>query len=130
MGHLYPRNFSEFSVKRIYAKGRCTVDDLVQAAIKAKMEVSCAEGSYDDTYMIEMALGIVLKYHEDNGIIIAESSDENKEEMNSYIRGDFDERLTVEDGRKILEKVTYSFAKGGRKKYLDKNIAHLGYVCL
>ena len=73
MGHMYPSNIQKFFQRRLYAKGKLSVADCVQALQKAKETLHCAEDNYEEDYMLSMGVHEILgwltrNYRENPGV--------------------------------------------------------------
>lgn len=143
MGHMYPKDLSEMLIKRIYAKGKATVRECIDAAKKRKMEVSCAEGGYTEDYMFEMAFEYLVSYHVDKGYLepVLQTKTQGMlwkwwletDEYSSAVHtaDHLFEKLSDKARERrlaILYSIPLRFAKGARGKYLDGSLAHLQYV--
>ncbi len=62
MGHANLSNISTFFVRRLYAKGRLSIDACVEAMLKKGVEVRASEGGYKDEGMLKMAMVDVTHY--------------------------------------------------------------------
>ena len=62
MGHMHPESLCKFFVRRLYAKGKLTIRDAIDGAKKAKLVVSCSEGTYEDDYMYGMGFEHIVQF--------------------------------------------------------------------
>lgn len=137
MGHMYPKNLSKFMIKRLYARGKVTLKELVEGATKAGEQVSCAEGKYDDDYMLSQAFEVLLGFHmkaeRHRGLLFPEQveparplTEEQERVLNLFISGElYDQDFDDSDDWRILDDIPWRFAKGARKLYLEDKIRHL-----
>jgi len=137
MGYGNVGNFSVAFIKRIYAKGSASIKDCVDVFLKKQERTknekkkqqygySASEGMYYEEEMLASGFSTVAYFHRKNGII----------EPSIDIFGDLDAQHRVlenwEDSTdadiEVLDTIQWQFAKGGRKKYLDKKIDHVDRV--
>jgi hypothetical protein len=131
VGHANLSNISDFFVKRLYAKGKLSVQETVDALQKAGETVHASEGSYDDPYMLAFALSEILTFMlgwEDGPIIEAvDLTDEQEPVLEAWLEdgedafGNADETLTA-----LFDSIKWKFSPGWRKRYPD--IPRLGSV--
>ncbi len=141
---MYPDELSKLFIRRIYAKGTVTMRDCMDAAMKKKIGVSCAEGRYTEDYMYQMAFEFIVTHFLDQRVITPIFKDPeiqklwekwtNSEEYSGPVHtADHVFENLDEDDRDVLMEVIYTtpirFAPGARKKYLAQDIEHLEYVC-
>lgn len=69
MGHMYPTGISKLMNDTICEKGHTTANDIIKKAMKMELGVSCAEGTYYDEYMYEMAVWSLIHIYYDNRCI-------------------------------------------------------------
>ena len=63
MGHANLKNLDVLMIKRIYAKGKVTLRDLVQTAILQGESLQASEGPYDDAGMLCYGFEHCILFH-------------------------------------------------------------------
>jgi hypothetical protein len=125
MGHGYPGKQSQMLIRRIYAKGKTTIRELLDICIRDEISFDAGEGPYYDEGMLSWAFELCIDHHQKNGVIEPDLSDELNRNIIEQWQSKDD---TPEDFYEMLWEIPFKFAKGGRRKYLDKKINHLNYV--
>jgi len=62
MGHANLTNISEFLARRLYAKGKLSIREMIDALKRAGEQIHASEGSYDEYYMLAMGVVDVICY--------------------------------------------------------------------
>jgi hypothetical protein len=132
MGHAYVKNLSDILLKRIYAKGRVSIEELVDYCVNNKVPLNASEGDYYEGYMIELGLSHLILFHakkwcknkhRPNLEPIAEN--ERQEELIKRFHksglSDLGDSDNIEDWNEF-RKIKWKFTQGTRKMYLDKTI--------
>lgn len=131
MGHANCKNLSELFIRRIYAKGKISLNEMAKWNVeqlekakfsekaKKKYGFCCSEGIYDDILNISNGYALVIWHHYRNEIIMPILDTKEKEDMINQ-ESNFSEKQS-----NIFDAIEWKFSKGSRKKYLDKQIKHL-----
>ncbi len=69
MGHMYPTGISKLMNDALCKEGSTTANKIIQKAIEMKLGVSCAEGTYYDEYMYDMAVWSLIHVYYNNRCI-------------------------------------------------------------
>lgn len=150
MGHANLRNISDFFIKRLYAKGKLSIREAIDAMVEKGETLHASEGEYEEPEMLGMGLEEVVNFLRsydirrevapevrkrvevpDGGIIEPVSLTKEQEKIlwqwDNHQSGKWD---TGDDGKSgeygILDSIQWKFAKGWRKVYPD--IPRLGNV--
>jgi hypothetical protein len=67
MGHANLSNLSRFFVHRLYAKGKLSIADCVQAMLKARETLHASEGEYEDEGMLSFGLTEIVNSLSEDG---------------------------------------------------------------
>lgn len=62
MGHGYPGNLSRFFVRRLYAKGKLSIKEATEAAIKAGEKAEAGEGDYEGPEMVSHFFELIISF--------------------------------------------------------------------
>ena len=129
MGHAYVKNLSDILLKRIYAKGKVSIEELVDHCVKNKIPLNASEGQYFEDYMIELGFSHLILFHglpycENNRRPNIEAELESKEDAKLYLNFKEHGLSKVEDEEdwKRFRKLKWKFTEGTRKMYIDKTI--------
>lgn len=134
MGHGDVRNLSEIFIKRIYAKGKISLKELDEWLVekiksckteekKAQYGFQAGEGLYEDYDNIGIALEmIILHFLEEN---IIEGIPETLKQKALFKESG---ELIQTDDFETFDTINWKFTLGSRKKYLEHQITHLGYI--
>lgn len=147
MGHLYSENIARFFIRRIYAKGQINIQSCVDFFVlqlvqmnerieqtKPKEEIAklrkereayiihAADGEFDDRYTISMAFAEVASTYEKMGLVDALL---RNRPLRHY---PLDQITKLERYDGFNKKIYWRFATGGRKKYINKEIAYIKYI--
>ena len=147
MGHANLSNISDFFIRRLYAKGKLSVRECVDALEKAKEPLRASEGYYHDRPMLSMGTEEVIAFlagqpnylahvncchkHEFPWIIPHELTPEQKKLFDEWWDGgigcDWDCGDDGEGGEYALfDSIRWKFAPGKRKLYPE--IPRLSHV--
>lgn len=63
MGHAHVKNLSKLVVRHVYAKGKASIKELTDFAIKKGETVHASEGEYEDFAMIEMTISEIIAFY-------------------------------------------------------------------
>lgn len=138
MGHANLSNISNFFVKRLYAKGKLSIKDCVEALIKTGEALHASEGDYDDPETLglgcEQVVSYLLEYWENDGVRGRKSSpvieasdmtDKQSKILSEWVRGELEGDDEYEYFE-VLDEIQFKFCPGWRKRY--KEIEHLSNV--
>lgn len=147
MGHADLSNLSDFFIRRLFAKGKLSIYDCVQAMLKKKVTYNASEAVYVEAYMISMgaeeAVRFLWKYDAPDGETIlddiVEAADRDEEftgpiivpvslsPEQQHILQEWDQENVQEpEEYEILDSIAWKFAPGWRNKYPE--IPRLGRV--
>lgn len=126
MGHFYCSNISQHVVKMVYAKGKVTLDEMVASAMRRRMKIHAAEGSYDNEEMLEQGIEELMLIHVDQGTL--EPILENEREREVWFGYRNDEFDWEADEYQEFRKIKVRFTRGARKRYLTREIPHISYI--
>ncbi len=126
MGHFYCHNISRLVVRYVYAKGRATLRQMTDSALRRREKIHAAEGSYNSREMLEQGIETLLSIHIRNGVLEPIfASDRQREVWFGYWNHAFDwedpEYQEVAD-------TPVRFAPGMRRRYLEGKVQHIGYI--
>lgn len=130
MGHAHVENLSTFFIRRLYAKGKLSMSDCIDAMIEAGEEVHASEGRYSERYMISMAMSDILEYmlceHQPLKTPVLEPvelTEEQERVLEQWKKGDIEnwEPGDSEDGcggeYGVFDSIVWRYAPGWRKLY-------------
>jgi len=135
MGHAYVKNLSDILLKKIYAKGKISLGELVDYCVKNKIPLHASEGDYFEDYMLEIGFSHLILFH---GLPYCENEHrpnieavlETKEEAKLYF--DFKEhglsKFQTDEEWQNFRKLKWKFTKGTRKMYVDDTIPRMHHM--
>lgn len=146
MGHADLSNLSEFFVKRLYAKGKLSVADCVEAMKKKRVKLQASEGAYEDHHMLclglEQFLQFLIEFNPPKPVLDRLANHENEatdgiygpvvkpdklsKRQEAVLRLWLLEGLDEPDDYEILDSIEWRFAPGWRNVY--PHIPMLGRV--
>ena len=62
MGHANISNLSDFFIRRLFAKGKLSIHDCVQAMLKKKVTYNASEGTYEGEDMLSMGTDEAVRF--------------------------------------------------------------------
>jgi len=129
MGHAYVKNLSDILLKRIYAKGKVSMKELVEYCVKNKIALEASEGEYFEDYMVEMGFSHLILFHalpynQNKHRPNIEAMPENEEQERLYKIFKEHGLSNFEDEKdwNTFREIKWKFTPGTRKMYLDKTI--------
>ena len=145
MGHASVGNIAQFWLRRLYAKGKLTIKDCVDAMVKAGEQLAASEGYYSDDYMLEMGLTEVINHlvsHQPvtwvknrliHGAVEPVVEDMTKRQKEIFAEwmdgdkvGDWDGDVDNEESQyAIFASIPWRFAPGWRGRYMRDEIKYL-----
>ena len=142
MGHANLSNLSEFFIRRLYAKGKLSVQEATDAAIAKNEKLSASEGDYEDSYMVSFGFEQIVEFllepvHKINRkskpssvieVCDYDSLTEEQQRVFDLWMKNSDEIMNWDSEKEyqILDSIRFKFADGWRKVYPD--IPMLSYV--
>jgi len=135
MGHMYPEKQATMLLRRIYAKGFARIGDLVKESVEKKLEVSCAEGGYEDEGMLCMAFeNCITEYTQQDmvtkPVLVPDfENDEQRKALKAWVNCELADADMEDEQLKAFMQIKWRFGPKMRKAYIDKKIAILDYVC-
>jgi len=129
MGHAYVKNLSEILMKRIYAKGKVSIRELVDYCVEHKIALHASERDYFDEYMLaygfeELVLFHARKWCENKhrpNIEAIPETDKEKELVKEFMENGISNIDNEEDTKTFLN-IKWKFTQGTRKMYIEKTM--------
>lgn len=130
MGHAYVKNLSDILIKRIYAKGKVSIQELVDHCVEHKIPLSASEGDYFEDYMLFYGFEELILFHGTPycgnkyrpNIEPLPETDKEKEIVKNFMKNGLSNLSENVDDTKIFGQIKWRFTQGTRKMYLDKTI--------
>lgn len=132
MGHANLENLSEVVVRHLYAKGKASIQQMVDFAIKKGETLHASEGQYDQEYMISMGIEEVVSFlsrpHSLNRSkatpiieIAYELTPAQTQAYNEWVDADPNRDVSDwdEEDYQVFDSIAWQFASGWRKHYAD-----------
>jgi len=136
MGHANLTNLSQFFHRRLYAKGKLSLEDAVHAARKAGETLHASEGEYEDKAMLAFGFEQVVRFlarktcdcpccaSRGPVIVPVELSEEERKQLHEWWEEghcadwEYDES-DPECGFALIDRIKWKYGSGWRNKYPD-----------
>jgi len=141
MGHAYVKNLNDILIKKIYAHGKISIDELIDWCIAHKEWLHASEGDYKDRGMLSYAFEELVLFHahkwcenrhrpniepvldnEDQQKMVDDFMKNGLENLSDY---DYEDENTY---TRQFDKIKWRFTPGTRKMYIDKKIPHMHHL--
>ena len=129
MGHAYVKNLSDILIKRIYAKGKVTIQELVDHCVKNKIALHASERDYFEEYMLAYGFEELVLFHAQKwcenkhrpNIEAIPETDKEKEIAKEFMENGVSNIDNEEDTKTFLN-IKWKFTQGTRKMYIEKTM--------
>lgn len=130
MGHAYVKNLSDILIKRIYAKGKVTIQELVDYCVKNKIALHASERDYFEEYMLAYGFEELVRFHAQKwcenkyrpNIEAIPETDKEKEIAKEFMENGLSNIDNEEDTKTFLN-IKWKFTQGTRKMYIEKTMS-------
>jgi len=136
MGHANVSNLSDLMLRGIYARGKLSLREMVETAMKRGESLHASEGEYTDEGMIDYGFLELINFHarywcQNNNRPNIEAVCESEDERllaESFVDGAGDFSDWESDAYKRFREIKWRFTEGTRKMYIDKTIPTISSV--
>ena len=129
MGHANIRNLNDIFIRRIYAKGKASIQECIEESKKRKEWFKASEGEYTDDGMLSLGYEEVVLFHgrpwcENKHRPNIEAIPENDKQEKIIESFNQDGLSYINENEELDEfiKIQWKFTKGTRAMYLNKTI--------
>lgn len=142
MGHAYVKNLNDILMRKIYAHGKISINELIEWCIENKEWLHASEGDYKDKSMLSYAFEELVLFHshkwnQNNHRPNIEPIPENEEQIEmikEFMKNGISEKLSEyydENDDCYIRKfddIKWKFTPGTRKMYIDKTIPAMHHL--
>jgi hypothetical protein len=136
VGHAYVKNLSQLVIRQVYAKGKVSLREMTEFAIKKGEWVHASEGDYEEYGMISMMLSEIVNYYlhghkytpQSEATPVLEACDMDERQKKIYDEwvedGEAFEQWRADEGDpdaeyNVFDSIKWRYAPGWRKRYPD-----------